>query len=411
MPFSALPLSDDLQRAVAKLGFEAPTAVQAQAIPVALAGHDLAAEAQTGSGKTLAFVLPILMKLGDSPATEEPGKVLAAVMVPTRELAIQVSAVFKLVGADLARPVRALPILGGEDIERQMAKLRAGVEVVVATPGRLLDLLDRGAIDLGALRILVLDEADKLLDLGFSEALATLLSALPESRQNLLFSATLSEKVVALGAAFLRDPVRVSVATEQRRVDAIAQRVFEVDTDKRRALLQHLLQTEAWGQTLVFVASQRAADNLAQKLRRDGFFAAALHGGMAQSERTRVLGELRRGRTKIVVATDLAARGLHVEQLAVVVNFDLPRTTDDYVHRIGRTGRAGAQGRAVSFIDHASAAHFKLIEKRVRIKLPRESVAGFELGEAPPTPVKPKGPVKGKRPSKKDKARAAASES
>jgi superfamily II DNA/RNA helicase len=369
------------------------------------AGHDVAAEAPTGSGKTAAFALPLLAKLYEALPGWSP-RVL--VLAPTRELALQVAASVKELARFAPSPRRVVGLIGGQPIEGQIAALELGADVVVATPGRLLDLLERGDLDLSAIHTLVLDEADKLLDLGFVEALDTLLAALPEDRQTLLFSATLPEKVLALAARAPKEPVTVRVDPVVTPVATITHRAIPVPADRRRALLQHLFGTESWGQTLVFVATQRAAHNLAVKLQRAGIAAGSLHGGLDQPDRLAVLDGFKRRRFAMLVATDLAARGIDIPDLDVVVNYDLPRSPQDYIHRVGRTGRAGASGRAVSFLDHGSARHFALIEKRSGLQVAREQVPGFELaGEAPPRGPGP-APVKGKRKSKKDKLREAA---
>lgn len=407
--FKSLGLPDHLLQSVQDLGFEAPTPIQALAIPAISAGSDLAGEAQTGSGKTAAFVLPILARLCDTPSAATP-QVRVLTLAPTRELALQVALVFTSLAKRSPRPIGILGVIGGEPIEQQIASLAQGVEVVVATPGRLLDLIDRGVVDLAALEVLVLDEADRLLELGFSDELAALLTSIPKARQTLVFSATLPQSVLDLAKDVLRDPVTVRVDEAPAGPSGIHQRVIEVDRGARRMLLQHLLQTEDWGRTLVFVATRRACENLSAKLRKGGIRATELHGGLEQADRVAVLAKFKRGRASVLVATDLAARGIDVPKLGAVVNFDLPRSTSDYLHRIGRTGRAGETGVAVSFIDHTSAAHFRLIEKRSQIDLPRERVAGFELTGEPPDPTKGPAPVKGKRMSKKDKLRKLAAE-
>lgn len=402
--FESLGLDPHLLEATRDSGFDAPTPIQVSAIPAILAGHDLIGEAQTGSGKTAAFVLPILQRLGGLPPVEDvPVRVLT--LAPTRELALQVAGVFHRLAGRAPRPIRVLGVIGGEPIERQITALRRGVEVVVATPGRLLDLLGRGAIDLSGLEVLVLDEADRLLDLGFAEALAELVGSMPSHRQSLLFSATLPQQLLDLSAGLLTEPVTVRVDDAPVGPEGIHQRVMEVDRDRRRPLLQQLLGTEPWARTLVFVATQRASENLAAKLRKSGFRAASLHGGLDQIDRVATLARFKAGETPVLVATDLAARGIDVPLLDAVVNFDLPRSPRGYLHRIGRTGRAGATGVAVSFIDHTSAAHFRVIERQSQIALPRERVPGFALTGAAPAATKGPAPVKGRRMSKKDKLR------
>ncbi len=405
--FDDLGLADHLLQSIRALGFEAPTPIQVGAIPAILAGKDVVGEAQTGSGKTAAFVLPILQRLCDAPAADTP-RVLT--LAPTRELALQVAEVFKSLAKQAPRPIKVLGVIGGEAVAAQVSALTKGVDVVVATPGRLLDLIGRGAIDLSGLEVLVLDEADKLLDLGFSEELAALLQSIPIERQSLLFSATLPPSVLDLTADVLRDPVTVRVDEAPVGPVDIHQRVIEVDRDRRRMLLQHLLETQKWGRTLVFVATQRASANLAAKLNKAGVWSAALHGGLEQSERVALLAQFKSGRVPVLVATDIVARGIDVPKLGAVVNFDLPRSPRDYLHRIGRTGRAGESGVAVSFIDHTSAAHFRLIEQHSQVELPRERVPGFDLTGEAPKPSKGPAPVKGKRRSKKDKLREQAAQ-
>ncbi|MGK0360864.1 MAG: ATP-dependent RNA helicase RhlE [Bradymonadia bacterium] len=412
--FKSLGLPDHLLQALSDVGFDAPTPIQAGAIPPILAGHDVAGEAQTGSGKTAAFVLPILQRLCDpahpdtARADTRPVRVLA--LAPTRELALQVAGVFTRLAQHAPRPITVLSVIGGVSVEQQLSALWHGVDIIVATPGRLLDLLDRGELDLRGLQVLVLDEADKLLDLGFSDALADLFQSIPDARQTLLFSATLPPRVLALATDVLRDPVTVRVDDAPVGPIGIHQRVIEVERDSRRMLLQHLIRKESWGRTLVFVATKRASDNLAAKLRKAGIWADALHGGLFQADRVEVLAQFRHGRVPVLVATDLAARGIDVPDIGAVINFDLPRSPHDYLHRIGRTGRAGATGVAVSFIDHMSAAHFRLIEKRCQIELPRERIAGFELSSEAPMPGRGRAAVKGRRMSKKDKLRQKAAQ-
>ncbi len=408
--FRSIALPDHLLRAVQTQGYTAPTPVQLQAIPLILAGHDVAVEAQTGSGKTAAFVLPILADLcaiaSEAALTHETTTAVRALtLVPTRELALQVAATFAALARFSPRKCRALAVIGGASIDQQTASLAAGVDIVVATPGRLLDLVARGDIDLTRVKTLVLDEADKLLDLGFKDELAELLSALPTDRQSLLFSATLPQRVLALGGIVMRNPTIVRVDDVPVSEASIRQRLLQVDRVKRRPLLQHLVRAESWRQTLVFVATQRATENLAAKLRVAGFTAVALHGGLDQDARNQALRRFRRGAVSMLISTDLAARGIDIPQLDAVVNFDLPRSSQTYVHRIGRTGRAGESGVAVSFVDHETELHFRLIEKQIQIWLPRERVLGFELTGEPPRRGTGGAPIKGKRKSKKDKLR------
>ncbi|CAM3525237.1 DEAD/DEAH box helicase [Paracidovorax anthurii] len=431
MPFAALGLSPALVQAAAAQGFTTPTPVQAEAIPAVLQGRDLRACAQTGSGKTGAFGLPLLQQLlPESPGTgpgDTPRRVRALVLVPTRELAVQVAGVL----GDLVRhlPARRLKIAlayGGVSINPQMMALRGGADVVVATPGRLLDLVEHNALSLAWVRTLVLDEADRLLDLGFAEELQRVLALLPAQRQNLLFSATFPDGVATLAEGLLRDPLRIDVPQAPGTAPDIAQRAIAVEDNRRTQLLRHLVKEEAgWTRVLVFVATQYAAEHVAEKLYKAGIYASPFHGGLSQGTRRQVLQEFKDERWQVVVTTDLAARGIDIAGLPAVVNYDLPRAAADYVHRIGRTGRAGASGAAVSFVTPGTAAHWQLIARRQGLQsLPVEQLAGFEValpagggqapGAAPDAAPRPgklppgTGGIKGKRPSKKDKLRAAA---
>ncbi len=407
MSFEALGLSPALVRAAATLGLAEPTPIQAEAIPAVLRGADLLGLAQTGSGKTGAFALPLLERLQARPA-DPRRRVRVLVLVPTRELAAQVGDVFRSLSRDAARPPKVAVLFGGASVNPQMMGLRGGADVVVATPGRLLDLFERNALRLSDVEVLVLDEADRLLDLGFADELARVLALLPAQRQNLFFSATFPPAVQALAQPLLREPVRVEIAGSDAPVPAIVQRAIQVDAARRTALLKHLVTEGGWDRVLVFVATRHAAEHVALKLYNAGLYATPLHGDLTQGQRSEVLRQFRDGGFDIVVTTDLAARGIDIPQLPVVVNYDLPRSPVDYVHRIGRTGRAGASGEAISFVSAATEAHFRLIEKRQGLVLPREQVAGFEPSEAPAPAVPGAGGIKGKRPSKKDKLRAAA---
>ncbi|MCY7318625.1 MAG: DEAD/DEAH box helicase [Ramlibacter sp.] len=409
MPFTFLGLSPDLVHAASELGFATPTPVQAQAIPIILRGADLLASAQTGSGKTGAFGLPLLQRLAQGQA-DTPRRVRALVLVPTRELAAQVGEVLRSLGSHLPQRLKIAVVFGGVSINPQMMALRGGADIVVATPGRLLDLLEQNALKLSAVETLVLDEADRLLDLGFSDELQRLLTLLPAQRQNLFFSATFAPEVQTLANTLLRDPVRVEVAATLANEPGIVQRVIAVDAIKRTELLRHLLKENenAWSRVLVFVATKYAAEHVAWKLHKNGVFATPFHGDLSQGARTKVLAEFKNEQWDVVVTTDLAARGIDIAQLPVVVNYDLPRSAVDYVHRIGRTGRAGEPGLAVSFVSTGTEAHMGLIEKRQGLSLPREVIAGFEPAEAAVAASPGTGGVKGKRPSKKDKLRAAA---
>ena len=405
MSFDSLGLSDHLLRAVKALGYDAPTPIQERSIPHITAGADLAAEAQTGSGKTAAFVLPILQKMASRTTESTPKTIGVLAITPTRELALQITETFNLLSQFAELPPKVLSIIGGASIGAQLWALSSGVDIVVATPGRLLDLLEREAIKINHVHTLVLDEADKLLDAGFNEDLTVLLNALPPQRQNLLFSATLPQKVLSLSSRVLNEPTVLRIDEQHTSVATIEQRVYQVDRENRRPLLQHLFQAEPWGQTLIFVATQKRATNLAKKLRVDGFPATELHGGMDQPDRILALKRFKSGKTPIMVATDLAARGIDIPLLGAVVNFDLPRAPVDYIHRIGGTGRAGESGIAVTFVDHETEDHLRLIEKKNHLMLTRQQVPGFELGAPPTEEIKGLAPKKGRRKSKKDKLR------
>ena len=419
MSFSTLGLSPTLLRALADQGFDTPTPVQAQAIPLVLDGRDLLVSAETGSGKTLSFCLPLLQALAENqvPAAGRQRRVRALILVPTRELAVQIGEVARQLARHEAQAVKVTVVFGGVSINPQMMGLRGGADIVVATPGRLLDLIDHNALSLSAVQTLVLDEADRLLDLGFEQELQRILALLPARRQNLFFSATLPPSVTALAAGLLQSPARVDVAPVVLDIAAIAQQVIEVDAPRRTQLLRHLIAQRGWSRVLVFVATKHAAEMVADKLRKAGLTAEPFHGELSQGKRTQVLLDFKNSDVQVVVATDVAARGLDVAQLPVVVNYDLPRSAVDHVHRIGRTGRAGESGLAVSFVSAGSQAHWRLIEKRQGLSVAREQVPGFEPTEVAPALASSQtrsatgestGGVKGKRPSKKDKLRAAA---
>ena len=413
MSFSSLGLSPALLRAVSAKAYLAPTPIQMEAIPAALQGRDVLGSAQTGSGKTAAFALPLLQQLENAPL-ESARRVRALVLVPTRELAAQIGEDIRKLAEHLPRPVKVSIVFGGVSINPQMMRLRGGTDIVVATPGRLLDLIDHNALSIADVSTLVLDEADRLFDLGFSEELGRILRLLPERHQNLFFSATFPPAVQALAQTLLRDPVRVEVPSAPETAPDITQRAIAVDAGRRTQLLRHLIVQNRWSRVLVFVATKHAAEMVADKLRKARINAEPFHGELSQGKRTQVLADFKASRLKVIIATDVAARGLDIAQLPVVVNFDLPRSAVDYTHRIGRTGRAGEHGVAVSFVSADTQAHFRLIEKRQLLELPLELVEGFEpLQTAPATatnaPEHPSnGGIKGKRPSKKDKLRAAA---
>ncbi len=426
--FQNLGLSEPLLRAVDDAGYLAPTPVQDAAIPSVLEGRDVHASAETGSGKTAAFVLPMLELIARREGERVRGAVHSLVLVPTRELATQCGDAIERFGRHLSRRVKSCVVVGGVSINPQMMELRGGADIVVATPGRLLDLVEKNAISLSDVALLVLDEADRMLSLGFEEEVSRVLDLLGP-RQTLLFSATFTTAIRALERTLLKNPVQVDVgparadgeATEDA-VDGsgramipstITQRAIEIDVAKRTALLRHLLEGNSWSRVLVFVATRHAADHVAEKLRRADILAAPLHGDLAQSTRVDTLAYFKEDpapgdtRTRVLVATDLAARGIDIVSLSAVVNYDLPRSPAEYVHRIGRTGRAGKEGAAISFITAETDAHFRVIEKRYRLDIEHERLPEFAVTDAPVV-RDPHGGIKGKRKSKKDKLREAA---
>jgi ATP-dependent RNA helicase RhlE len=377
MTFGSLQLGVPLLRAVAEKNYTKPTPIQIAAIPAILGGGDVWASAQTGSGKTAAFALPLLQRLSSS--RRPPGRfVRALVLVPTRELAAQIGESFRRYSRFLAEPVKTLVVYGGVSINPQMMALGGGADILVATPGRLLDLVEQNAVSLATVSVLVLDEADRLLALGFADELARLVTRLPAKRQTLLFSATFPPAVETLAENLLRAPVRVEVAVTAEAAPDIEQRAIEVDAPRRTQLLRHLVQTHGWTRVLVFVATKYATEHVAEKLRRGGLTAEALHGELSQGARAKALANFKASKIQVLVATDVAARGLDIAHLPVVVNFDLPRSATDYTHRIGRTGRAGEHGVAVNFVSAETHAHFRLIEKRNKLTLPREQIEGFK---------------------------------
>ena len=394
MSFDALGLAPELLRAVADEGYTEPTPVQREAIPIVLERRDLLAGAQTGTGKTAAFVLPIIQILHETrtpgqpprnlpsqqgrrstPATARP-PVRVLVVVPTRELAIQVEESVRTYGKH--RPIRSTTVYGGVGFEPQAAKLRAGPEIVVATPGRLLDHVGQRTIDLSRVEILVLDEADRMLDMGFIRDIRKILELLPPRRQNLLFSATFSDDVRAMATGLLHEPARVQVTPRNSTTELIEQVVIPVDRERKRELLSHLIRSGRIDQALVFTRTKHGANRLAEQLGKDGIDAAAIHGNKSQGQRVRALTDFKGGRVAILVATDIAARGLDIELLPHVVNYELPMVAEDYVHRIGRTGRAGKDGEAISLVCVDERAILQDIQALLRRPIPTETIAGFE---------------------------------
>lgn len=402
--FKELGLSDEILLSIQRSEFTTPTPIQNKTIPQIFEGFDLLIEAQTGSGKTACFAWPILQQISAN-KQEDHKKIQALILTPTRELALQVSGALYRFGEFLTNQVSVLTIIGGESIAQQTLTLTNGVDIVVATPGRLLDLIGQNVLSLSDIKFLVLDEADKILDLGFAAELDLVLKEISGVRQNLFFSATYPEKVLEIVKRISTKPLHLKIDDVTPTVENISQRVIEVNKDNRGMLLRHLIKEEKWKNALVFVASKVAAHNLCEKLKKAGVNAGTIHGDLSQPERNKALSDFKERRIDFLIATDVAARGIDINKLSLVVNFDLPRSPADYIHRIGRTGRAGEIGHAVSFISHEDQEHFYLIEKRAQIKLDREKVIGFELTGEAPEKVRGLEPIKGKRKSKKDKVR------
>ncbi|GJG93903.1 DEAD/DEAH box helicase [Cupriavidus pauculus] len=382
MSFSELGLSDKLARAVAEQGYTTPTPIQAQAIPAILKGGDLLAGAQTGTGKTAGFTLPMLQLLSESAARNPAPRgarpqVRALVLTPTRELAAQVEESVRNYGKYLK--LRSMVMFGGVGINPQIEALKRGVDIVVATPGRLLDHVSQRTIDLSHVELLVLDEADRMLDMGFIHDIRKVLNVLPPKRQNLLFSATFSDDIRALADRLLNNPASIEVARRNTTAETVAQRVFPVDRERKRELLAHLVRQHDWHQVLVFTRTKHGANRLAEQLTKDGLSALAIHGNKSQSARTRALTEFKAGTLRLLVATDIAARGIDIDQLPHVVNFDLPNVPEDYVHRIGRTGRAGAEGEAISLVCVDEHGLLRDIERLIKRQIEQVSLPGFEV--------------------------------
>jgi ATP-dependent RNA helicase RhlE len=388
MSFSILGLAPELSRAVAEQGYETPTPIQMQAIPAVIAGRDVLAGAQTGTGKTAAFVLPVLQALAQSPAGRAPR---ALVLTPTRELAAQVAESARQYGRHVR--ARICVVFGGVGINPQIDALRAGCDLLVATPGRLLDLAGQRAVDLREVRHFVLDEADRMLDMGFIHAIRQVLKLLPDRRQNLMFSATYSDDIRDLATRLLRDPVTVEVAPRNATADRVDQRVYRVPKEHKRHLLAHLIREGGWHQVLVFTRTKHGANRLAEQLAGAGIATAAIHGNKSQSARVRALAEFKTGKTTALIATEVAARGLDIKELPFVVNYELPNVPEDYVHRIGRTARAGGAGCAISLVAPDEASFLKDIERLLRRSLPLAATPGFAITAEPRPASRPAAPA------------------
>ena len=396
MKFETLGLSEELLRAVRDTGYTSPTPIQAQAIPAILKGSDVMAAAQTGTGKTAGFTLPLLQLLSNKPKVKN-NRVRALVLTPTRELAAQVQDSVFTYGKHM--DLRSAVVFGGVGINPQMMKLRKGVDVLVATPGRLLDLYQQNAVRFNDLEILVLDEADRMLDMGFIHDIKKIMALLPKQRQNLMFSATFSNEIRQLAKGIINNPVEIDVAPRNSTVEKISQKVHPVDKSRKIDLLCHLIKEGNWYQVLVFARTKHGSDKLVKKLYQNNINAAAIHGNKSQSQRTKALAGFKQNKIQVLVATDIASRGIDIDQLSHVVNFDLPNVSEDYVHRIGRTGRAGASGIAVSLVSADEIKQLQDIEKLIKFKIEREEVEGFEPEHNVPESIKTKSTNNRSRPN------------
>ena len=402
MNFSSLGLAESLLRAVKEQGYDKPTPIQAQGIPVVLQGKDIMAAAQTGTGKTASFTLPLLHRLSQG---RKAGKnqARALVLTPTRELAAQVEASIKTYGKYL--PLTAMVVYGGVKINPQMMRLRKGTDILVATPGRLLDLYSKNSVKFDHLEVLILDEADRMLDMGFIHDIRKIIALLPKKRQTLLFSATFSAKIRTLAEGLLQQPVMVEVSPRNTAAKTVKQLVFEVDKSKKSALLSHLVRNNEWQQVLVFMRTKHGANRLVKRLDKEGLRAAAIHGNKTQNARTRALADFKSGKVRVLVATDIAARGIDIIDLPHVINFELPNISEDYIHRIGRTGRAGSEGEAVSLVSADEVELLQDIENLIGQTLVREQEVGFVPSHNVPLTkfnpnAKQKKPKKPKKPKK-----------
>lgn len=408
MSFAQLGLADELVRALTACGYTSPTPIQSEAIPAILSGRDLLAAAQTGTGKTAGFMLPLLQRLSqhDVAFSQHKSKIRALILTPTRELAAQVEEAAKEYGQFL--DIRSMVMFGGVNIKPQIQRLYKRVDILVATPGRLLDHVGQRTVDLSGVETLILDEADRMLDMGFIRDIRRILPLLPASRQNLLFSATFSDEIKTLAAGILKNPLSIEVAPRNTTAETISQVVHPVDREKKRALLELLIRQGNWEQVLVFMRTKHGSNRLAEQLDKNGISAMAIHGNKSQSAREKALSEFKAGNLRVLVATDIAARGIDIDLLPHVVNYELPATAEDYVHRIGRTGRAGANGEAVSLVCVDELKLLADIEKLIKRKLPSVVIAGFEPDlNAKPEPLRkpmPQQQNRGRAPASRDSA-------
>lgn len=376
-PFDALGLSDDILRALTEKGYQTPTAIQEKAIPEILSGHDVLAAAQTGTGKTAGFTLPMLQKLSLSEVEDKQRDIRALILTPTRELAAQILDSIVTYGeyVDLS----SMAVFGGVNINPQKQRLRRGIDILVATPGRLLDLVQQRSLDLRAIEFLVLDEADRMLDMGFIHDIKKIVSLLPKKRQTLLFSATFSNEIRSLAQRFLVSPKEISVTPKNAAANTVRQTVYSIERRQKSSALLHLIKTHNPYQVLVFHRTKHGANKLTKFLVKHGINASAIHGNKTQSARMKALSEFKSGNVQVLVATDIASRGLDISELPQVVNFELPDVPEDYVHRIGRTGRAGAQGEAISLVSSEESKQLRDIERLIKKKFRKESLTGFDF--------------------------------
>ena len=377
MSFSTLGLSAPLLKAIQEQGYTEPTPIQKQAIPVILARKDILAGAQTGTGKTAGFTLPLLELLSRAkPEKQKQHHVRALILTPTRELAAQVGESVAVYGKHL--PFKSTIIFGGVKINPQIIQLRKGVDIVIATPGRLLDLMNQKVVDLSKVEFLILDEADRMLDMGFINDIKKILAILPKQRQNLLFSATYSEEIKQLSDRLLNSPTLIEVARRNTATETVKQTVYPVDKERKKELLIHLIKEGDWKQILVFTRTKHGANRLSEQLEKEGISSAAIHGNKSQNARTKALDDFKKGEVRVLVATDIAARGIDIDQLPHVVNYELPNVSEDYVHRIGRTGRAGRGGEAISLVCVDELEYLQNIEKLIKIDIQKIALKGFK---------------------------------
>ncbi len=403
MSFSKLGLIKEIEESLSKKGFKQPTPIQEKVIPFVLDRCDVIAQAQTGSGKSASFILPTL-QLWKQRKGEGKAKIKILVLTPTRELTLQVAQMFREFSSFFPKKPKVVSVIGGESIGDQLYQIQQGCDILVATSGRFLDVLKKKQMNLSHLDFFILDEADKMLDLGFEEELELILESIPDTRQNLMFSATYPPKMKTIASKITTKAVEVNIV-EKAVVETIRQRAIKVNKENRGPLLRELLKQNSWDLVLVFMANKRATDNIAVKFRKYGIESASFNSDLDQELRNETLQAFKDKKVQILFATDIAGRGLDIDNIDCVINYDLPRSPADYIHRIGRTARAGKSGVAISFIDYENMNHFKLIEKRYKIKIELETIVGFELTGEAPKKVKGPAPVKGKKKSKKDKLR------